>query len=78
MGFVVKVIVRDGSVCWLIPLKADGIRAPGPREKAEVFQTRKDAQDVTPSITPAYSSQLNPPTDRQASGPSPPWPRISN
>jgi hypothetical protein len=54
MAFVVKVIVRDGSACWLIPLKADGIRAPGPREEAEVFQTRKDAQDVIANMSRAF------------------------
>jgi hypothetical protein len=54
MGFVIKVVVRDGSVCWLIPLKADGIRAPGPRKKAELFQTRKDAQDVIANMSHAF------------------------
>ena len=43
MPFVVKATIRDGNVCWLAPSKAFGLRALGPRERAEVFQTVRDA-----------------------------------
>jgi hypothetical protein len=54
MGFVIKATVRDGSTCWLTPVKADGIPTPGPREKAELFQTRKDAQDAIANMSRAF------------------------
>jgi hypothetical protein len=43
MPFVVKATIRDGNVCWLAPSKAFGLRTLGPREKAEVSQTVRDA-----------------------------------
>jgi hypothetical protein len=35
-------------------VKADGIHTPGPREKAELFQTRKDAQDAIANMSRAF------------------------
>jgi hypothetical protein len=54
MGFVIKTTIRNGSVCWLTPVKADGIRTPGPREKAEAFKTRKDAQNAIAKMSRAF------------------------
>jgi hypothetical protein len=54
MGSVIKTTIRNGSVCWLTPVKADGIRTPGSREKAEVFKTRKDAQNAIAKMSRAF------------------------
>jgi hypothetical protein len=43
MPFVVKATIRDVNICWLAPSKAWGARTLGPRERAEVFQTQREA-----------------------------------
>jgi len=46
MNYLVRVIVRDGTAMWLGTPNDEDLRPLGERERADVFDTRKKAQQA--------------------------------
>ncbi|HXY33810.1 MAG TPA: hypothetical protein VEI07_06245 [Planctomycetaceae bacterium] len=46
MAFVVRAVGSTGEVMWIGLFRYGGYRALGPRETAEVFKTRHEAQSA--------------------------------
>jgi hypothetical protein len=50
MGYVVRAASASGVKMWVAPTPPKTQRAFGPREKAEIFRTQKDAQAVIDTL----------------------------
>ena len=53
-GFVVKAVSVAGLEMWISIPRAGGQRVFGPRENAEVFQTRLEAHSAIRNMPPAF------------------------
>jgi hypothetical protein len=58
MAFVVKVVGSAGEVMWIGLFRYKGFRAFGPREWAEVFGTKREAQSAINELPAALGSGL--------------------
>jgi hypothetical protein len=57
MGFVVRAVGVTGEVMWIGLFRYGGYRAFGPRETAEVFKTKLEAQSAIKELpTPLVAS----------------------